>query len=387
MRRAALCGVVLAAVVATAALGQLVPQSAKLTGAGEIGQGRFGVSVALSADGNTTLIGGNTDNNTATFGIGAAWVFTRTGSSWAPQGAKLTASDGVGLPAFGYDVALSADGNTALIGGPGDHGNIGAVWTFTRSGGTWSQQSPKLTATGEVGAGRFGTTVALSADGTTAVVGAPNDGGGRCASTSAPPRAGVQQGPALVGSDGMGFVFLGENLALSADGSTILASGENENSATGAAWVFARSDGTWSQHGEKLTVATSGSFPRFGAGLALSADGNLALIGASREAGVGGFWQFARSGSTWTQVGTKVTRPTPPRVRASGPRSRFPRTRARRSSGAAGTARCGGPHGCSSGRARRTSSKGRSSPRRTSRARAPSSAPVSPCLRAARPPS
>ena len=178
MLRAVFCGVVVATVLATAAAGQLVQQSAKLTGAGEVGQGRFGVSVALSADGNTALVGGNTDNNTFTFGVGAAWVFTRTGSSWAPQGPKLTASDGVNLPAFGYDVALSADGNTALIGGPGDTGTSAPCWTFTRSGGVWTQQGPKLTAAGEVGAGRFGETVALSADGTTAVVGAPNEGDG-----------------------------------------------------------------------------------------------------------------------------------------------------------------------------------------------------------------
>src|SRR4051812_21711930 len=140
MVRAVLCGVVIATVLAAAAGGQLVQQSAKLTGAGEIGQGRFGVSVALSADGNTALIGGNTDDNTFTFGVGAAWVFTHAGSGWIPQGGKLSARDGINLPAFGYDVALSADGNTALIGGPGDHGNIGAVWTFTRSDGVWSQQ-------------------------------------------------------------------------------------------------------------------------------------------------------------------------------------------------------------------------------------------------------
>src|SRR3954469_23343578 len=101
MRSAVLSGIVLATLVATAASGQLAQQSTKLTGAGEIGQGRFGVSVALSADGNTALLGGNTDNNNTSFGVGAAWVFTRNGSNWALQGAKLTASDGVSLPAFG----------------------------------------------------------------------------------------------------------------------------------------------------------------------------------------------------------------------------------------------------------------------------------------------
>ena len=53
-------------------------------------------------------------------------------------------------------MALSADGNTALIGGPGDNGWVGAAWVFTRSGSTWTQQGSKLTGSGETGAGEFG---------------------------------------------------------------------------------------------------------------------------------------------------------------------------------------------------------------------------------------
>ena len=57
-------------------------------------------------------------------------------------------------------MALSADGNTALIGGPTDSSNVGAAWVFTRTGGTWTQQGSKLTGSGEIsffGIG-FGTT-------------------------------------------------------------------------------------------------------------------------------------------------------------------------------------------------------------------------------------
>src|SRR5207302_6777381 len=49
---------------------------------------------------------------------------------------------------FGYSVALSGDGSTALVGGPGDNGGLGAAWVFTRSGSSWSQQGPKLTPDG-----------------------------------------------------------------------------------------------------------------------------------------------------------------------------------------------------------------------------------------------
>ena len=138
----------------------------------------FGRSVALSADGNTALIGGAHDNNW----VGAAWVFTRLGSTWTQQGSKLTPTDETGTSGFGWSVALSADGNTAVIGGPADNNSIGAAWVFTRSGSTWTQQGPKLTGTGEVLAQpsppfdiRFGTSVALSSDGNTALIGGAHD--------------------------------------------------------------------------------------------------------------------------------------------------------------------------------------------------------------------
>jgi hypothetical protein len=69
-------------------------------------------------------------------------------------------------------VALSSDGNTAVIGSPNDSGNVGAAWVFTRSGSTWTQQA-KLTAKSgeESGEGWFGWSVALSSDGNTAVIG------------------------------------------------------------------------------------------------------------------------------------------------------------------------------------------------------------------------
>jgi hypothetical protein len=54
-------------------------------------------------------------------------VFTRTGSTWMQQGNKLMPSDASAPACFGQSVALSADGNTALIGGPCDDGNYGAA--------------------------------------------------------------------------------------------------------------------------------------------------------------------------------------------------------------------------------------------------------------------
>src|SRR5207244_2614622 len=109
--------------------------------------------------------------------VGAAWVFTRKGSTWTQQGEKLTGSGEVDRGEFGTSVALSAEGNTALIGGRCDgygapkYECVGAAWVFTRSGSTWAQQGPKLTGGGEIGGGEFGTSVALSADGNIALIG------------------------------------------------------------------------------------------------------------------------------------------------------------------------------------------------------------------------
>ena len=87
----------------------------RLFGAGEVGAGEFGASVAITPDAGTALIGGPKDNA----GVGAAWAFTSSGTAWSQQGPKLTASDESGAGSFGNSVALSADGGAGLIGWPG----------------------------------------------------------------------------------------------------------------------------------------------------------------------------------------------------------------------------------------------------------------------------
>ena len=101
-------------------------------------------------------------------------MFTRSGESWTQQGPKLTGADEEGPGELGTGVALSADGNTALAGAPGD-GTAGAAWVFARSGESWTQQGPKLTPTDPVGKSSFGSGVALSANGNTALIGGPTD--------------------------------------------------------------------------------------------------------------------------------------------------------------------------------------------------------------------
>ena len=284
----------------------LLQQGEKLTGAGEAGEGLFGASVALSADGDTAIMGAPSDNG----GLGAAWVFTRTGSTWTQQGEKLTAAGESGRGAFGMSVALSGDGDTAIMGAPSDNGGLGAAWVFTRTGSTWTQQGEKLTGAGESGRGAFGHSVALSTDGETALIGAPFD----AAHTGAAwpyTRAGstwTQQGEKLTGAGETGAGAFGFSVALSADGDTALVGGEGDADGIGAAWPYTRTGSTWTQQGEKLTGAGEAGTGRFGYSVALSADGDTALIGGEGDAdGIGAAWPYTRTGSTWTQQGEKLT--------------------------------------------------------------------------------
>jgi PKD repeat protein len=273
---------------------------------------QFGHGVALSADGDTMLVGGPGDE---LYG-GSAWVYVRSGSTWIEQ-AQLNASEvscgGFYCGAYvGYSVALSADGDTALVAGYGNAGGIGAAWVFSRSGTTWTQQGPALTGRGEIGTGRFGMSVALSADGNTALIGAPDDYGyaGAAWVFTRTGASWTQEGEKLVANDESESEEsrFGSSVALSADGDTALVGGPDDDGRQGAAWVFTRSNSTWVQQGAKLTGGEETSQGEFGSGLALSASGATALIGAPDDnAGVGALLAYTRSGSTWTQDGPKLT--------------------------------------------------------------------------------
>jgi hypothetical protein len=287
----------------------LVQQGAKLTGGGETGNGKFGGSVTLSADGSTALVGGPDDDGSN----GAAWVFTRSGSAWSQQAGKLTGSGAVGnFVVFGWSVALSADGSTALVGGPGDGFN-GAAWVFGRSGSAWIQQGGKLTGSGASGGAKFGWSVALSADGSTALVGGWADSGNKGAAWVFT-RSGstwTQQGGKLTGAGATAFPQFGFSVALAADGSTALVGGSNDDLHKGAAWVFTRagrSGSTWSQQGGKLSGGGATGNAGLGRSVSLSADGSTALVGGPYDDGNrGAAWVFTRSGSIWTQQGGKLT--------------------------------------------------------------------------------
>jgi hypothetical protein len=209
----------------------------------------FGTSIALSADGNTLAVGADGEDSAATgiggnqaddsaFLAGAAYVFTRAGSTWSQQ-SYVKASNTDVLDLFGTSVSLSTDGNTLAVGAineasaaTGINGNqadnsatvAGAVYVFTRSGSTWSQQA-YIKASNTQGDDFFGDALGLSADGNT--------------------------------------------LAVGANGEDSAATGVNGNeadsaSAAGAVYVFTRSGSTWSQQSYVKASNTGGGDARRG---------------------------------------------------------------------------------------------------------------------------
>jgi hypothetical protein len=293
--------------------GAWTQQGAKLVGSGAVGNAFQGSSVSLSADGNTAIVGGYGDHNLD----GAAWVWTRSGGVWTQQGAKLVGSGVAGNANQGFSVALSADGNTAIIGGVTDNGQDGAAWVWTRSGTVWTQQGAKLVGSGAVNPAYQGWSVSLSADGNTAIVGGPWDNGQAGAAWIWNRSGGVwtQQGNKLVGSGAVGtFVYQGWSVSISTDGNTAIVGGPQDNNDTGAAWVWTRSGGVWAQQGAKLVGSgAGGGVVTQGSSVSLSADGNTAIVGGAFDnydfglnTAVGAAWVWTRSGGAWTQQGTKL---------------------------------------------------------------------------------
>jgi hypothetical protein len=280
-------------------------QGSKLVGTGRSGASLQGSSVSLSSDGNTLAVGGWGDNEQT----GAVWVFTRTGTTWSQQGSKLVGSGVVGGARQGFAVSLSADGNTIAIGGKNDNDYAGATWIFTRSGETWSQQGYKLVGTGNTGAATQGCAVSLSSDGNTLAVGGRDDDSEAGATWIFTRSDGVwsQQGSKLVGTGASGSANQGHSVSLSSDGDTLAVGGFADDSFVGATWIFTRTEGVWSQQGSKLvgTGATGNALQ--GWSVSLSADGNtLASSGEYDNSEIGAVWVFTRGGEEWTQFGSKL---------------------------------------------------------------------------------
>jgi hypothetical protein len=296
----------------------------------------FGRAVSLSADGNILAVGAPGEDS-STHGLGstaddnakdsgAVFTYKRVGETWTPEayikGSRTRAADG-----FGAHLDLSRDGNTlavgarlddAAVGGvnPVDDGttnaaNSGALYTFARSGSSWTEQA-YLKAQYPSAGDRLGWVLVISGDGNTLVAGAPDEDSTPIAQGAVPNENALSAGAAFVfsrtGSTWTQQAYLkstktqasdqfGGELGISADGNTLAVASAGEDSSTtgvnskedeaatdsGAVYVFARNGSTWTQQAY-VKASNTGAGDGFGEDIAFSVDGNVMAIGAYGEA-------------------------------------------------------------------------------------------------------
>jgi FG-GAP repeat protein len=230
---------------------------------------RFGFSITLSADGNTMAVGSYDEDggvsgingavNEDAPGSGAAYVFTRRGTTWT-QEAYVKQSLTVRNSALGSAIVLSADGATLAVGAvdetslsrgiDGDQSSkqnnavsAGAIYVFGRTGEGWRQQA--YVKSFNIGpTDLFGMRLALSRDGSILAAGAPGQSGG-----------------------GRGFKANPDDLSAPE---------------SGAVYLFVRNAGRWTQH-TYVKAPNADAFDQFGSGVALSADGGTLAVAANGD--------------------------------------------------------------------------------------------------------
>ncbi len=261
---------------------------------------RFGKDVAISGDG-LYAIGGATYEADGGSRAGAAYIFVKSGGSWSQQ-QKIVASDAATEHWFGNAVAINSDGTYAVVGAYQHDiygSNAGAAFIFTRSGSTWTQQQ-RIVSSSFTATGYFGSDVSINGDGTYVAVGAMGENAVEVFTRSGSTwsfQARCQAG------DGAHNTSFGTTAEISRDG-TYLITGDNNKAGGGAAYVFTRSGTSWSQQA-KLVSTDLESADYFGYDVALNSDGTYAVVGSAFEdtgqTSAGSAYVFTRSGSTWTQ--------------------------------------------------------------------------------------
>ena len=328
---------------------------------------RFGSSLALSGDGVTLAVGAWGEGSIAT-GIngdqtdtsanaaGAVYVYTRdNGGVWTQQAYVKASNTDASGDFFGFDVALSTDGDTLAVGAvfedsaaTGVNGNqtdnsafnAGAAYVFTRDGGgVWAQQA-YVKASNTDSDDAFASSLALSGDGDTlAVSSVTEDSSATGVNGNQTDNSANAAGAVYVYTRDTGGVWtqqayvkasntdsddgFASGLALSGDGDTLAVGSGNEDSsatgvngdqmdnsanAAGAVYVYTRNTGdVWTQQAY-VKASNTGADDLFGVDVAVSTDGDTLAVAATLEDGpageinTGAVYVFIRgSGGVWTQ--------------------------------------------------------------------------------------
>ncbi|MFZ5438856.1 MAG: EGF domain-containing protein [Myxococcota bacterium] len=308
--------------------GESWSQQAVLRASNVDDEDRFGLALALSADGSTLAVGAPGEDsaspgvdgvqaNEGASDSGAVYVFTRLASSWAQQ-TYLKASSPERFAAFGWSVSLSHDGDSLAVGAPYADGpgsavaDSGTVSVFQRTAGAWAQQASVRAPTPTI-RGSFGLGLALSGDGGRLAVGGLNSGVIVLVRSGA---AWVVEG-ALMASNGDATDLFGESLSLSAAGDVLAVGAPGEDAASasdpldnsavdsGAAYVFRRLGTSWTQEAW-IKASTPVAFGQFGRELSLSADGETVSVGANMSAAI---WLYRRAPQAQSWMLSRVFSP------------------------------------------------------------------------------
>jgi len=290
--------------------------TATFTGIGN--RDNFGNSVALNSSGAVALIGAYLNDTTSDKEEGAAYIFTMPTGGWSgttsASAANATFNGGATQDNFGNSVALNSSGTMALIGAPNNKtavimGGEGAAYIFTMPTGGWSGTTSASAANAQfIGGARdeaLGWSVALSSDGTRALIGAHvNDTAGSDAGAAyifeAP--GGVWGGTTSASAANATFTggasgdYFGYSVALSSDGTRALVGAcYNDTAGTdaGAAYTFTMPAGGWSGTNSastaNATFTGAGGYQGqddpygdyLGWSVALNSSGGVALVGAT----------------------------------------------------------------------------------------------------------
>jgi hypothetical protein len=273
----------------------------------------FGFSVALNNTGDIALVGAYRANSDH----GAAYVFSRNGAVWSQQ-QVLSDTTTAGSDNFGFSVALNSAGDVALIGAQNKTETVlaqGAAYVFTRNGSVWSQQQVLSDTVTGGSFDFFGDSVALNSAGDVALIGALNktiNGNPHQGAAYIFNRSGGVWSQQQVLSDTTTVTFgdvFGNSVVLNTAGDTafIGAPGKTigSNSNQGAVYVFNRSGAVWNKQ-QVITDTTGIADDHLGVSIALNGTGDTLLIGANGKTvpgntSRGAVFVFNRSGVTWSQ--------------------------------------------------------------------------------------
>jgi hypothetical protein len=266
----------------------------KLMKGSPVNNDAFGISLALSYDGNVVCVGTDGENTNT----GSVYVFHWDGSLYK-QVQRIFASDGAEQDYFGTSVSMSSDGYSVAVGAPfgdGKSSNSGSAYVYRWDGSSWSEI--KIKASNGALNDEFGKSVALSADGNTVVIGAPQ-GEGKAAHSGAAYvyrwNGSLFVETRIIASDGGATDNFGISAAISADGNMVAigASGDDNNGTdSGSMFVYRWNGSSWI---ETIVTAPNGAAQdAFGTSLAVSADGGTLVVGADYDDAA-----FANQGSVW----------------------------------------------------------------------------------------